>query len=335
MAAVDLSGRGRELLAGRVPFVEATVVRAQVPASARPGDGAIVLPDGSIEGFVGGQCAQGSVRAAALEAIRDGHSVLLRVLPGEEEPFPETPGAHVVVNPCLSGGALEIFLRPRLPEPVVAVVGDSPIVAALREMAPPLGFVVESGPAAVVADATAVVVASHGGDEAAVIRTALDAGVGFVGLVASRRRGAAVLDSLDLGHRERGRVHTPVGLDIGAGNAAEIALSILAQLTREMRVNGLTAPVRARPDVTGAPRPDEAMAVVAGPGVGAPGEDAPAGGVPGGGAIGGGNPPVATAVDPVCGMTVTVGPTTPHLEVGGKTRWFCCTGCRDREAARG
>lgn len=300
MVAVDVSGRGRELLAGRVPFVEATVVRAQVPASVRPGDGAIVLQDGSIEGFVGGQCAQGSVREAALGAIRDRRSVLLRVLPGEGEPFPETPGAHVVVNPCLSGGALEIFLQPRLPDPVVGVVGDSPIVSALREMAPPLGFVVESGTGTeVVAGATAVVVASHGGDEAAVIRAALDAGVGFVGLVASRKRGAAVLDSLEPSHCQRGRVHAPVGLDIGASTPSEIALSILAQLVREVRVNGLTAPQ--------APASEETTRTSA---------------------------PV-TAVDPVCGMTVTVGPTTPHLEVDGQDVWFCCPGCRDRKAAEG
>lgn len=304
MAAVDLSGRGRELIAGRVPFVEATVVRAQVPASVRPGDGAIVLQDGSIEGFVGGQCAQGSVREAALGAIRDRRSVLLRVLPGEGEPFPETPGAHVVVNPCLSGGALEIFLQPRLPDPVVGVVGDSPIVSALREMAPPLGFVVESGGGTeVVAGATAVIVASHGGDESSVIQAALDAGVGFVGLVASRKRGAAVLDSLESSHCRRGRVHVPVGLDIGASTPAEIALSILAQLVREVRVNGLSAP--------------EAPALESAEGEGAA-EEGPA--------------PI-TAVDPVCGMSVTVGPTTPHLEIDGDHVWFCCPGCRDRHAA--
>ncbi|HJE60066.1 MAG TPA: XdhC family protein [Nocardiopsis listeri] len=297
MVAIDVTGRGRELIAGRVPFVEATVVRAQVPASVRPGDGAIVLQDGSIEGFVGGQCAQGSVREAALGAIRDRRSVLLRVLPGEGEPFPETPGAHVVVNPCLSGGALEIFLRPRLPDPVVGVVGDSPIVSALREMAPPLGFVVESGSGTeVVAGATAVVVASHGGDEAAVIRSALDAGVGFVGLVASRRRGAAVLDSLELDHCQRGRVHAPVGLGIGASTPPEIALSILAQLVQEVRVNGLGAPEEPASQESTAP---------------------------------------GTVVDPVCGMTVTVGTTTPHLEIDGQDVWFCCPGCRDRKAAEG
>ena len=34
--------------------------------------------------------------------------------------------AQVVVNPCLSGGALEIFLEPTLPAPLIAVVGRHP-----------------------------------------------------------------------------------------------------------------------------------------------------------------------------------------------------------------
>ncbi len=131
-----MTARMTELVTERVPFVHATVVRAQVPASARPGDDAIVLADGSIEGFVGGQCAEGSVRVAALEALRDGESMLLRVLPEGESVFPESPGAHVVVNPCLSGGALEIFLEPLLPPPVIFLVGTMPIAQAVASSWP-------------------------------------------------------------------------------------------------------------------------------------------------------------------------------------------------------
>ena len=65
----QLSERVDELTRSRVPFVQATVVRAQEPSSAHAGDRAIVLADGTIEGFVGGQCAAGSVRTAALRAI--------------------------------------------------------------------------------------------------------------------------------------------------------------------------------------------------------------------------------------------------------------------------
>jgi len=103
-----MAARVRELSAGRVPFVHATVVRAQVPSSAKAGDDAVVLPDGTIEGFVGGQCAETSVRTAALGALRDGETVLLRVLPHDSAPLAESTGAQAAVSSCLSGGALQI-----------------------------------------------------------------------------------------------------------------------------------------------------------------------------------------------------------------------------------
>ena len=285
----QFSERIDQLTRSRVPFVQATVVRAQEPSSAHAGDRAIVLADGSIEGFVGGQCAAGSVRTAALDALETGVGVLLRVLPGADDAFPQTPGASIVVNPCLSGGALEIYLEPLLPSPALYVVGSSPTAEALASLAPTLGFVVDRAAEGARPDgAVAAVVSSHGGDEPGAIRAALDAGVGFVGLVCSHTRGEAVLAELDLTEDERRRVHPHVGLDIGARTAPEIALSILAAVVRAIRLEGLTA------------GPSRQSA-----------------------------PPPLQAVDPVCGMTVTIGPDTSHAVVDGAEYWFCSPGCRD------
>lgn len=286
-----MTTRAEELTRTAVAFVQATVVRAQEPSSAHAGDRAIVLADGSIEGFVGGHCATESVRTAALGALRSGESVLLRVLPDGNDVFPESPGASIVVNPCLSGGALEIYLEPSLPAPVLHVLGTSPIAEAVAALAPALGFVVASAddkpdPRA----ATAVVVSSHGGDEAGAVREALDAGVGFIGVVCSHTRGAALLEELALSDHEAARVHPHVGLDIGARTAPEVGLSILAAIVRAIRLEGLRAPA------------SPAAAAVA----------------------------PATAVDPVCGMTVTIGPDTAHATVDGEDHWFCMPGCRTR-----
>ena len=121
-----------------------------------------------------------------------------------------------------------------------------------------------------------MVISTHGGDEPEAIRAALAAGVGFVGVVCSRTRGEALLAELDLTAEQHARVHLHVGLDIGARTAPEIALSILAEIVRQIRVEGLAAsPVRERL-----------------------------------------LPPVQ-AIDPVCGMTVTVGPDTVHAVVAG------------------
>ena len=293
-----MAARVRELSAGRVPFVHATVVRAQVPSSAKAGDDAVVLPDGTIEGFVGGQCAETSVRTAALGALRDGETVLLRVLPDDSAPFPDSPGAQVVVNTCLSGGALEIFLQPMLPAPLIEVVGSTPVADALVRIADVLEYATaRSLPGAAPENASAVVVASHGRDEHEAIRLALEAGVPYIALVASRRRGAAVLDELDLTPEQRARVSTPAGLDIGARTAGEVALSILAEVIEKLRsADRSTAGRPAGPPPAALPQP-------------------------------------RTEIDPVCGMTVVVMPDTPHLTLVGVEHWFCGPGCRDHYAA--
>src|SRR3954453_18971883 len=129
-------------------------------------------------------------------------------------------------NPCLSGGALEIFLEPRLPAPRVTVLGDTPIAHALVSLGERLGY--DAGTDQL-DHALESVVASHGRDEEDALERALRAGVPYVGLVASRRRGAAVVGELRerLTEEDVARIRTPAGLDIGARTAEEIALSIL------------------------------------------------------------------------------------------------------------
>ncbi|MEV0945320.1 XdhC family protein [Rhodococcus sp. NPDC049939] len=287
---MDLKERAEQLTRDRRPFVHATVVRAQPPTSSHSGDEAILLQDGSIEGFVGGQCAQNSVRQAGLAALVNNESVLLRVLPDGAVQFPEAPGASVVVNPCLSGGAMEIFLEPQLPAPLVRIYGDTPIANNLASISALLGFDLDRNDSDIehFSDTTAVVLAGHGGPEPETIRAALDAGVGYVGLVASRVRGGAILDELNLTEAERARVHTPVGLNIGAKTPAEIAVSIAAELVSELRVGGLRAPVNESAEP----------------------------------------PAVTEAIDPVCGMSVVIGENTPHLSRDGEDFWFCGPGCR-------
>lgn len=287
-----IQNRANELIEQRRHFVQATVVRAQCPTSARPGDSAVVLADGSIEGFVGGQCAEGSVRTAALDVLANGEPLLLRILPEDGESFPESAGAITVVNPCLSGGAIEVYLEPKIPPARVSVVGKTPIADALAQLGPRLGFdaLQSTDGAGDPRGATAVIVASHGRHEEEAIRAALDAGVGFIGLVASTTRGPAVIESMGLSAAERAVVHSPVGIYIGARTAEEIALSIFADLIKAVRLDGLEASKTAPSS-----RP-------------------------------------ATALDPVCGMTVTIVDDTPHLRHDGVDHWFCNPGCRLRHA---
>jgi xanthine dehydrogenase accessory factor len=119
----------------------------------------------------------------------------------------------------------------------LVVFGDAPVARSLRALASHLGWDVPEAGANVVNDAAnigddvaAVVVASHGRDEEVALIEALRAGIPYIGLVASRKRGESVLASLDLGDADVGHVHTPAGLDIGARSSGEVALSIMAEI---------------------------------------------------------------------------------------------------------
>jgi xanthine dehydrogenase accessory factor len=233
MNARELRERADRLQAERVPFVHARVVLAERPTSAKPGDEAIVLADGTIEGFVGGQCALATLRAQGLAVLDRRESTLLRIAP---TPEPDQPGRIVVHNPCQSGGTLEIFMEPVLPAPLVRILGTTPIGIALARVGGSLGYDMESwdssccGGAPDLTTTDAVVVASHGNGEEAVLEAAVRAGVPYIGLVASRKRGNAVLAALDLTDEEKAGIRTPAGMDIGARTAEEVALSILAEI---------------------------------------------------------------------------------------------------------
>jgi xanthine dehydrogenase accessory factor len=277
---VKLEERTAELRRQRVAFVHARVVLAERPTSAHPGDEAIVLGDGTIEGFVGGDCAESTVRAQALAVLDSGESVVLRISPTPEAPLPGKVMAH---NPCLSGGTLEIFLEPQRPPPLVVVYGDSPIANALAAVGAAIGYEIRRGVEA--DDATAVVVASHGRDESSVLAAALVAGVDYVGLVASPKRGAAVIADLDAADDAKANIVTPAGLDIGASTPEEVALSILADIV-------------ARRPLPSARSVGESV-----------------------------EPSPATALDPVCGMTVAAADASLHLDHGDRRHYFCGTGC--------
>jgi xanthine dehydrogenase accessory factor len=293
MIAGGLSHRAAELRAARTPFVVATVVRAQRPTSVHSGDAALVLGDGAIEGFVGGTCAEQSVRLHALRALETGEALLLRILPGDDD-APAVEGAVTVQNPCLSGGSLEIFLEPMLAPPRVVVVGETPIADAVVRLGGELDLATEQawpGDEVEPADGDlAVVVAAHGRDELRALRRALEGDVPYVGLVASRVRGEAVRAELraeGVAQERLAALETPAGLDIGARTPEEIALSILARIVA-VRRGGQSVAVR----------------------LVAP------------------EPAVATAVDPVCGMAVAAVDDAPHVEHEGRLVYFCCDGCR-------
>lgn len=285
-----LEERAQALTAQREPFVRATVVRAQHPTSAQAGDIGLLLADGVLEGFVGGTCVEASVREYGLKSLASQEPLLLRVVAGTPSQVREE-GAVQVSNPCLSGGAIEIFLEPCVPAPRVLVVGKTPVAQALVALGGTLGFDMQlaKGNDTPRSDDAALIVASHGRDEEPALEAALSAEIPYIGLVASRTRGSAVLAALNVTEEQRAHVHSPAGLQLGARSPAEIALSILAQLVAERA--GRAERASAAPPATGAI-------------------------------------PVAVTVDPVCGMSITIGDATPRTARDGETVYFCSESCR-------
>jgi xanthine dehydrogenase accessory factor len=294
------------------PHVIATVVRVDRPVSARAGDCAVITPDGRVEGWVGGACSEPIVLREALASLADGSPRLVRIRPVNAEREPAQPGVVTEVTTCASEGGLDVFVQPRRPSSKLAIAGSSPAARTLARLAGVLGYRVvavlgdpaERLPGAhsalspgELAESTmgaedAVVVASMSRYDEAAVEAALDSGAGYVGLVASRARGAqvlAMLRSAGVPPERLERVRTPAGIDLGPSGQEEIAVAVLAEIIA---------------------RRNEARATVREP-LCPPGAAA------------------AQATDPVCGMTVAVTPSTISAEIHGRTHYFCSAHCRD------
>jgi xanthine dehydrogenase accessory factor len=276
------------LAADGKPYALATVVRVVRPASTRRGDRALVTPDGALAGWVGGACSEPIVVREALRSLADGEPRLVRIGPADAG-----VGAPDDV----------VLIEPELPGPLLAVLGEGVAGRTLVQLARIVGWRVTDqldpdGPA----DAVVVATMGHGDEDA--LASALKAGVGYVGLVASARRAAVVLEALrerGIGEEDLARVRSPAGRDLGPSTQEEIAVAILAELVDWRHGLGSGAPAGA------------ASARVA------PGASASA---------------PAEAVDPVCGMTVAVAG-APTAVRDGVTWYFCSVGCRDHFESTG
>jgi xanthine dehydrogenase accessory factor len=230
------------------PFVLATVVRSVKPASARPGDRALLLGEGRPVGWVGGGCVHTAIEREAAQALAEGSPRLVRLSPTPRD----EDGVVNYPMTCHSGGTLEIYLEPVLPAPALVVLGESPVASSLAALAAPLGFRVYTSLEDVGSSSdTWVVAAAMSSDEDhPLVRAALEAGAGYVAMVASRRRADALVAELradGLPDEVISRLKAPAGLDLGAANAPEIALSILAEVVQLRRHR---APAEAAPAPT-------------------------------------------------------------------------------------
>jgi xanthine dehydrogenase accessory factor len=296
-------------------FALATVIWRQGPSSGKQGSRAIITADGELRGWIGGACAEPTVIREARAAIADGQPRLLLLGPADKFGDAVPEGMTVVPISCQSEGALEVYIEPVLPAPHLVVVGSSPMAATLTQLAETIGWSADliagrEFTAMSVRPQSMVVIATQGHGDEDLVSAAVAARPAYLGLVGSRKRGAAVLGYLadrGLPKDQLDRVHVPAGLDLGHTGHEEMAVAILAELV-QLRASGALC----SSGTLGGPEPIAASAP-------APGERAvlPLAG-----------PPAGTAVDPVCGMTVPADAGHWPLEHDGITDYFCCAGCR-------
>jgi xanthine dehydrogenase accessory factor len=324
------------------PFVIATVVRAEKPTSAKAGAKALISDDGALTGWIGGSCAEPTVRREAKKALQDGQPRLIRLCPPEKMGQAPQEGVTEIALTCISGGTLEIYIEPQLAQPHLVVIGHLATAEALVRLGKDLGWRVslmgldvthERFPGAdhILEDLdfsrlsitrnTYIIVASHGNYDEDMLVAALQSGAPYVALIASKKRASAILQYLhesNLTQEQIARLKYPAGLDFGAVTPEEIALSILAEIIQRRRQLPTLAP-GASAGVTNystAQSPREAS-----------------------------TPPISNtststlelpmaenlaleARDPVCGMTVEIATAHFTSQYEGTTYYFCAAGCK-------
>src|SRR5262245_33079449 len=122
------------------PFVIATVVRAEKPTSAKAGAKAIIADDGTLSGWIGGSCAEPTVKREAKKALQDGQPRFIRLCPPENMGQAPQEGVIEIALTCISGGTLEIYIEPQLAQPHLVVIGHLATAEALVNLAKVLGW---------------------------------------------------------------------------------------------------------------------------------------------------------------------------------------------------
>ena len=234
----------------------ATLIAKEGSGPQIPGAKMLVRFDGSIVGTVGGGTPEKRACDVAVDVMRTGQPQTISVnLAGGPEPGEP---------PC--GGRLTIFIEPIISPPPLLIFGAGHVGAALTKLAAELGYrvtVVDERPEFAKLDRlpgasevkvgvgpdiadelniderTHMVIVTHGHtNDTEVLRWVAGSPACYVGMMASRRKVATILDALEAEGIPRellDRIHTPIGLDIGAVTPAEIAVSIAAEMIRHRR----------------------------------------------------------------------------------------------------
>lgn len=217
-----------------------------------------VFEDGSTVGTLGGGSFEAKVVSEAIKAINEGRPRVLKFsFTGER-----TEGA--IDTGLMCGGVLTVFIDVISPQPRVFIVGAGRVGKPLADLlnylkyrvividldrgaasrsSYPYAEEIVAGDLNIVTEAIKTkpfsndaVLITHGELEVdyAALKAAIESKAGFIGLLGSRRKIAEFVKKLlseGVSYESFSeRLHAPVGLDIGADNPVEVAVSIIAEL---------------------------------------------------------------------------------------------------------
>ncbi len=252
----------------------ATIIQVQGSIPSYESSKILVRDDGSIVGTVGGGCVEAEVWSAAQEVMREEKPRRLHFNLNQHPEYDEG---------LVCGGSLDIFVEPVLATPTLYLFGGGHVSLSVAKVASIAGFEIvvvddreafaskERFPEAVETHAgpwegifarlqfnefSYVVIATRGhkGDLAC-LRWAMTTRARFIGMVGSRRKLIEffkVLEKEGVSSEQLERVHSPVGLDIGALTPQEIAVSVVAEMIAVRRgVTGSLASMAFRPKAIG------------------------------------------------------------------------------------
>jgi xanthine dehydrogenase accessory factor len=305
-------------------FAIAQVVDRIAPSSGKIGDKALILETGEMIGWVGGGCVRGIVIKEALDVIKSRRFRRIRISP--EGGTVETPSYKEYVMSCQSKGTVEILIEPMISQPEIIIVGKSNIGRKLAALAAAADFrvtiladevdsqmfprahrvydKVDFSPFRNLANAY-IIVTTQGDNDDVSVKRALETRASYVGFVASAAKAADIRAHLareGMSEGEIARLRSPVGLDINAKLASEVAISILAEVIAEFRNSREGAPSPGGGQQTGSVRSEGSAA-----------GDAFA---------------EEYYINPVCQVPVSRKNPKHIIEYKGELVYFCCDGCK-------
>ncbi len=246
----SLAERGKQ-------FVLATVINAEGSTLAKPGFKVVFSEEGEVlYGTLGGACPENAISSHVESVAESGSPKVVKVHLEQAENSILEMNRNVNIDEIFvetfCGGTIEIFLEPFMSKKRMVIIkqgGKEDLADLITKMSPDLGMLshivdlsdLKTGPDGNIIEPLdsvkygendCVVILTKGNDDLKVLEHLSKFKPGYIGLLASRKRSEYDFKQLKgkVSDSFLKKIHTPIGMDIGAVTPGEIAISIFAEV---------------------------------------------------------------------------------------------------------